>query len=843
MPFFRFILIAFFISIASSKSTSGSITTFGSSGHFASLVSAFLSTEVFDTLLQVGPSLDSLNMPFSYDSDLTIIGLQNYAVTVLGRRLRLTGNIEFVDLNIIAALYVDARENSFRASNSRFSHPGIGTDPAIPGFELGFQVSRFYGNQCIFESQGNFLNIKGIYFFSEVPGITSQVFDRCTLRPSGGIVWQNYTSGSVKFLNCSISGGTQSGPWALFGASADLDTVIIDSCHFDMNIDKFSNWTFLDVKNIFVENCNFYRWGYSSFNYGGINGNGPLFLIDQASTRPRPKNVIFKSNIVNSVENRSLGSTGLFFLFDRDTSSTLRVINNTVMANNCNEFDYFFKCSSNIRNGIVADNNIFAGTVSIAPVTSEDTTSSSFGKNWLISSNTFDHSNWTPTQSVSTLFTFCGSYSLIENNTFKSGLCSHLVLLNDDTISNGIWRSANNGWGASNNILRNNLYEQFASYSHSFGIVDKGKCNRFFNEIIRQHGSLNQTSRAFFMVGDSATISQCSIFVDKAGPGLHGVLDDGRWCGQQSRGNLLLFSCIIGSCDYAVISTSGDGSGWFEKDNTWDLLCSERFDIDCRTLDATSRFEECNFNDDLIYFEQLFDSTSLFDHWYFRSGQVFPPNNWTTSDCHECWSVGPDINGTDTEDLAATISPITHTPQWLIMPVVFGSPNDYFSTRINVQNQSGNSVFLGLYVLSLNGWALCKQWEFVDDVILQDSLLVVHLTELENKMSIFALNCTSQNTGSIVQVDDITFGEYASQYFSPHLTIKHLSQSLISISWSRIPCASQYLVETSTNPYTDEWIPYDYLNWNQLSKVVIIDDLSSSFRLRALSTYNFDLNP
>jgi hypothetical protein len=183
------------------------------------------------------------------------------------------------------------------------------------------------------------------------------------------------------------------------------------------------------------------------------------------------------------------------------------------------------------------------------------------------------------------MLTLCPDSVTLTNNRIISNGTSHIVIHNDDTPA-ASWRAADNAHGASHVEAHDNYFEQLATSSIHYGIVDKGRANHYYNNTFIDHGSTGDVSRVYFAVGDSCEFYNNDVTVTDAGTSY--VLDDGAWEGVQAKGNRFHNNTVRGAADYVFMSSSGNGSGWSEGNNCWALRYLTRFDFDGDSMAATS---------------------------------------------------------------------------------------------------------------------------------------------------------------------------------------------------------------------------------------------------------------
>ena len=568
--------------------------TFGNTGTHATFTAALTAASSGDTLQQVGASTEALGSAYTCTNKaLVIIGSTSLTTTVTAYKVTFsgTGNIVMVNFNLTAALAMVKTSYSWTATGCNFKHPGSGTENAATGYGIGVSMQTGIFTSCVFDES---LTVGGDYGDWYWYGSTTPIYvtyTSCTFNTCGFTNWAAFSGGYARYINCHFTNGASySSAWITFAQTADLDSVAFSGCNFACDVTRYSTITSYDVKNIRIYNNLFTSWGLSSLS------KGSMFYINPPVTAGRAKSFTVSNNVINRTVDREGGSGSFVVCIDTTSASVITIKNNSMAAANANEIDYFWYGKSCAKDCVITGNSIYAGVMYFGAWETQpgdsDTLAWNLGYNWTFSNNIIDHTDWAPTGSYpSTALTWCPRSSVISNNIIRSDRCNHIVLINDDTITQ--WRAGTHGYAASSNLIYGNVFDQgpFEADASPLGIrvfVDKGKNNKTYNNHFIQRGAIGVASTVFVCAGDSNSFYNNDITIyDQAGS-TGSIYGGARWANTQSKGNLLYNNISRGTAAYCVSVISGDGTGWDEGNNCWALRYLTRFDSAGDSMSTTS---------------------------------------------------------------------------------------------------------------------------------------------------------------------------------------------------------------------------------------------------------------
>lgn len=559
--------------------------TFGTGGTYATFTTALTAASSGDTLTQVGASSEALASAYTCSNKaLVIVGATNLTTTVTAYKVTFsgTGTLTMTNLRLTAAVYVNKSSLAFNATGCTFKHPGSGTEVAVAGWGIGFDANPLAMTNCTLDSCTTSTGDLGeIYFFSGTSLAADQTFSNCTINTCDQIGWAAYPSGKIMFSGCTFTGGSvDNGPLLSFTASCDVDSISFQTCTFQADSATYSDINFNDARLVRINSCTIRYWALASA------GKSCLFYFADATTAARPKTVWFTNNTITLSKTKPVASgAAMIYAVDKDAGPTWHITGNTFNVVNATEIDYFIYAYSYGSDCTISSNSLYATNIAFIANTAADTLAASLGSRWTFDSNVIDHTNWSPTSGVSAMLTLCPDSVTLTNNRIISNGTSHIVIHNDDTPA-ASWRAADNAHGASHVEAHDNYFEQLATSSIHYGIVDKGRANHYYNNTFIDHGSTGNVSRVYFAVGDSCEFYNNDVTVTDAGTSY--VLDDGAWEGVQAKGNRFHNNTVRGAADYVFMSSSGNGSGWSEGNNCWALRYLTRFDFDGDSMAATS---------------------------------------------------------------------------------------------------------------------------------------------------------------------------------------------------------------------------------------------------------------
>lgn len=561
--------------------------TFGSGGTHATFTAALTAASSGDTLTQVGVSSEALASAYTCSNKaITVMGLAGSSVTVTAYKVTFsgTGAVTFNNLTLIAAPYINKSALAFTATGCTFRHPGTGTEVAVTGWGSGFDASPLTFTSCTFDScTTNTGDVGETYFFSGATAAANQTFTSTTFNNCDQAGWAAYAGGKVMFSGCTFTGGSvDNGPYLSFTNSADVDSISFQSCTFQMDSTTYSGIEINDARLLRVNSSTIRYWALSSAS------KVSLFALNDATTASRSKTVWFTNNTITlSKAKPTAAGAAMIYAPDKDAGPVWHITGNTFNVANATEVDYFIYSYSYGSDCTISNNTLYATNMAFIANTAADTLQASLGSRWTFDGNTVDHTNWSPTSPVSTMFTLAPDSVTFTDNHLISKDTSHIILHNDDTqIGSVYWRSSNKGWGASHVRAYGNTFDQLATSSIHYGIVDKGRANKYWNNTFIDRGATGTTSRIYFAVGDSCSFHNNDVTVADAGTSF--LFDDGAWAGVQAKGNRFYNNLVRGTLDYVFYSSSGNGSGWAEGNNCWALRYLTRFDFAGDSMAATS---------------------------------------------------------------------------------------------------------------------------------------------------------------------------------------------------------------------------------------------------------------
>jgi hypothetical protein len=587
-----FITIFFLLSLFAGGAQA-TTRTFGTGGTYATFTTALTAASSGDTLTQVGASSEALASAYTCSNKaLVIVGATNLTTTVTAYKVTFsgTGTLTMTNLRLTAAVYVNKSSLAFNATGCTFKHPGSGTEVAVAGWGIGFDANPLAMTNCTLDSCTTSTGDLGeIYFFSGTSLAADQTFSNCTINTCDQIGWAAYPSGKIMFSGCTFTGGSvDNGPLLSFTASCDVDSISFQTCTFQADSATYSDINFNDARLVRINSCTIRYWALASA------GKSCLFYFADATTAARPKTVWFTNNTITLSKTKPVASgAAMIYAVDKDAGPTWHITGNTFNVVNATEIDYFIYAYSYGSDCTISSNSLYATNIAFIANTAADTLAASLGSRWTFDSNVIDHTNWSPTSGVSAMLTLCPDSVTLTNNRIISNGTSHIVIHNDDTPA-ASWRAADNAHGASHVEAHDNYFEQLATSSIHYGIVDKGRANHYYNNTFIDHGSTGDVSRVYFAVGDSCEFYNNDVTVTDAGTSY--VLDDGAWEGVQAKGNRFHNNTVRGAADYVFMSSSGNGSGWSEGNNCWALRYLTRFDFDGDSMAATSFTDSTSWN-------------------------------------------------------------------------------------------------------------------------------------------------------------------------------------------------------------------------------------------------------